>query len=153
MKTAAQPGGSFLGSQGSSQPIGLDQQVQGIVDGGDHHVAVAEQGAAAAFLAHDADGQVRRIAHLDVVESVADGHYAALHFPGFGGLDFAYLGGGEGQHLQGQTFTALGSGAVGISGDDVDTQFLTELGQPGPDGLDNQAVLGDGAVVIQNQVT
>ena len=44
------------GPQGGSQAAGFQQQIQGVIDGGDNHIAVHQQGAAAALFSDDTDG-------------------------------------------------------------------------------------------------
>ena len=140
------------GSQGGSEAAGFQQQVQGIVDGRDHDICVGQQGAAAAFSANDTDGQISGIGHGDIIEAVADGDDAAVELPGLLGLDGAHLRGGEGQHFQRQAFALPGCRSMGVRRNDVDGQHLGQFRQPGADALNDLAVFGDGAVVIQNQV-
>lgn len=112
-----------------------------------------QQGAAAAFWTHDTDGQVTDIGHLHIIEAVADAHHAAGVLSDLFCLDLANLCGGKGENLQGQTGTFLSGGAMGIGGDDTNGKGLAELFQSGGDPGDDLAVLGDGSVIIQYQMS
>ena len=143
----------LLSSQCGTKPAGLQQQIKRIFDGSYHHIGVEKKSTAAAFFAHDTDGKISHIGHLNIIETIADGDHTARKFLGFLRLDSAHFCGGEGQHLKGKTLAFLGSGTVGIGGDNVDGQISGKLCQSGTDAVDNIAILGDGAVVIQNEVT
>jgi len=141
-----------LSSQSGPKTGGDQQQIQGIFNGGDHHIGVQQQTAAAALFAHDTDGQVADIGHENIIKAVADAHHAALARQGLLGFDPAHLGSGEGQNGQGQPGAFLGGGAMGIGGDDTDAEGTAQLFQPGSDPGKDFAVLGDGSVVIQDQM-
>ena len=58
-KTGPSGGRSFtfvLCAKSGSQAAGFQQQIQGVIDGGDNHIAVHQQGAAAALFSDDTDG-------------------------------------------------------------------------------------------------
>ena len=86
-------------SQGGTEAAGDEEEIQSILDGGDHHITVADERTATALPAHDADGNICHIGHLDVIKAIADGDDAATQLFCFLGLDDAHFRGGEGQHL------------------------------------------------------